>query len=193
MSNAPIPRPALLLGAAGLLPSLAMPPLLAAGGDAAAFALQAGPAYGALIASFIGGAWWGLAANRAEGAALTRWLVASVLPMLAAWVALLLPPQAGLLLLAVIFALLPLADRAAQAASMAPAWWWRLRLPLSLLMACLHGVSAGMALNDRGFSLPASHSLRVPLRAISPLLHGQIGRTDLASAGLPPRPYPRSF
>jgi hypothetical protein len=29
---------------------------------------------------------------------------------------------------------------------MAPAWWWRLRLPLSLLMACLHGVSAGMAL-----------------------------------------------
>jgi hypothetical protein len=50
------------------------------------------------------------------------------------------------LLLAVIFALLPLADRAAQAASMAPAWWWRLRLPLSLLMACLHGVSAGMAL-----------------------------------------------
>ena len=147
MSNASIPRPALLLGAAGLLPSLAMPPLLAAGGDAAAFALQAGPAYGALIASFIGGAWWGLAANRAEGAALTRWLVASVLPMLVAWVALLLPPQAGLLLLAVIFALLPLADRAAQAASMAPAWWWRLRLPLSLLMACLHGVSAGMVLN----------------------------------------------
>jgi hypothetical protein len=27
---------------------------------------------------------------------------------------------------------------------MAPDWWWRLRLPLSLLMACLHGVSAGM-------------------------------------------------
>ena len=43
-----------------------------------------------------------------------------------------------------LIALLPLADRAAQAASMAPAWWWRLRLPLSLLMACLHGVSAGM-------------------------------------------------
>ena len=88
MSFASIPRPAMLLGAAGLLPSLAMPPLLAAGGTAAAFALQAGPAYGALIASFIGGAWWGLAANRAEGAALTRWLAASVLPMLAAWVAL---------------------------------------------------------------------------------------------------------
>jgi hypothetical protein len=50
------------------------------------------------------------------------------------------------LLLAVIFALLPLADRAAQAASMAPAWWWRLRLPLSLLMACVHGVAAGMVL-----------------------------------------------
>jgi hypothetical protein len=108
--------------------------------------LQAGPAYGALIASFIGGAWWGLAANRAEGAALTRWLALSVLPMLMAWVALLLPPQAGLLLLAIIFALLPLSDRAAQAASMAPAWWWRLRLPLSLSMACLHGVAAGMAL-----------------------------------------------
>ena len=144
MSKHPIPRPALLLGAAGLLPSLAMPVLLAAGDSAADFALHAGPAYGALIASFIGGAWWGLAANKVGGAALTRWLVASVLPMLAAWGALLVPPQAGLLLLAVIFALLPLADRAAQAASLAPAWWWRLRLPLSLLMACLHGVSAGM-------------------------------------------------
>ena len=144
MSKLPIPRPALLLGAAGLLPSLAMPVMLASGDGAAAFALHAGPAYGALIASFIGGAWWGLAANKAEGAALTRWLVLSVLPMLAAWVALLLPPQAGLLLLAVIFALLPLADRAAQSGAMAPDWWWRLRLPLSLLMACLHGVSAGM-------------------------------------------------
>jgi hypothetical protein len=144
MSKLPIPRPALLLGAAGLLPSFAMPVMLAAGDSAAAFALQAGPAYGALIASFIGGAWWGLAANKAEGAVLTRWLVLSVLPMLAAWVALLLPPQAGLLMLAVIFALLPLADRAAQAGAMAPDWWWRLRLPLSLLMACLHGVSAGM-------------------------------------------------
>lgn len=144
MSKLPIPRPALLLGAAGLLPSLAMPVMLAAGDGAAAFALQAGPAYGALIASFIGGAWWGLAANKAEGAVLTRWLVLSVLPMLAAWVALLLPPQAGLLMLAVIFALLPLADRAAQAGALAPDWWWRLRLPLSLLMACLHGVSAGM-------------------------------------------------
>ena len=59
MSDASIPRPALLLGAAGLLPSLAMPVLLAAGDGAAAFALHAGPAYGALIASFIGGAWWG--------------------------------------------------------------------------------------------------------------------------------------
>lgn len=147
MSKHSIPRPALLLGAAGLLPSLAMPAMLAAGDGAAAFALQAGPAYGALIASFIGGAWWGLAANRAGDAALTRWLVLSVLPMLAAWVALLLPPHAGLLLLAVIFALLPLADRAAQAAALAPEWWWRLRLPLSLLMACLHGVSAGMALS----------------------------------------------
>lgn len=146
MSNASIPRPALLLGAAGLLPSLAMPPLLAMGGEVAAFALQAGPAYGALIASFIGGAWWGLAANRVEGATLMRWLVLSVLPMLLAWVALLLPAHAGLLLLAVIFALLPLADRAAQAAALAPAWWWRLRLPLSLLMACLHGVAAGMVL-----------------------------------------------
>jgi hypothetical protein len=144
MSKLPIPRPALLLGAAGLLPSLAMPVMLASGDGAAAFALQAGPAYGALIASFIGGAWWGLAANKAEGAVLTRWLVLSVLPMLAAWVALLLPPQAGLLMLAVIFALLPLADRAAQAGALAPDWWWRLRLPLSLLMACLHGVSAGM-------------------------------------------------
>lgn len=144
MPKPTIPRPALCLGAAGLLPSMAMPALLLLGGGAAEFALKVGPAYGALIASFIGGAWWGLAANRATGTALALWLVLSVVPMLMAWVALLLPPSFGLLVLALIFALLPVFDRLAEQGALTPGWWWQLRLPLSSLMAVLHGTSAAL-------------------------------------------------
>jgi len=138
-----LPAPARLLGPAGLIPFAALAIGIWAGVPGAGPALAA---YGATILAFLGAVHWGLAlvAPAAERGADWGRLGLGVVPSLIAWVALLLPPQAGLLLLAVIFALLPLADRAAQGASMAPAWWWRLRLPLSLLMACLHGVSAGM-------------------------------------------------
>ena len=146
MTASSVPRSALLLGASGLLPSLAMVAAIAALPGYRATAAAVGIAYGALIASFIGGAWWGLAAARAEAAAQPRLLVLSVVPCLFAWPAVLIAPAAGLLLLAAVFAALPAMDRDLRARGVAPEWWLSLRLPLSFGMAALHAAAAAILL-----------------------------------------------
>ncbi|MBR0679948.1 DUF3429 domain-containing protein [Roseomonas eburnea] len=144
MTDSPAPRAAKLLGFAGLVPSLTMVAalvLLPGYRDAAAVM---GVAYGALIASFVGGAWWGLVSARAEPTAQPRMLVRSVVPALLAWLALLVPPASGCLLLAAIFASLPPMDRDLCRQGVAPAWWFGLRRPLSLAMAGLHAAAAAI-------------------------------------------------
>lgn len=148
-----VPRAALHLGLAGLLPSVAMVAVMAALPEAAAAAAGAGIAYGGVIASFVGGTWWGIAAARAEGAARQRILVASAVPPLVAWPALLLPPATALLLLAVLFAMLPPTDARLLREGFAPAWWPPLRRMLSLGMAALH-VAAAVLLMVREQMLP---------------------------------------
>jgi hypothetical protein len=61
-----IPPPFMIFGAAGLLPPLALVLMMLRQPDALAVpALYAVTlVYGALILSFIGGAWWGFAAGR---------------------------------------------------------------------------------------------------------------------------------
>jgi hypothetical protein len=141
MTDSSVPRAARLLGLAGLLPSLAMVVAMLALPEARGAAAAAGVAYGALIASFIGGTWWGLAAARAE-AAQPRLLALSVAPALFAWPAMLLEPMAGLTMLAIVFAVLVPTDRRLQHEGVAPAWWLALRRPLSFGMAALHAVAA---------------------------------------------------
>ncbi len=125
-----IPPAPLWLGLAGLLPFAAaaagahlLPP------DQQGFALRALIAYGAVILSFLGGVRWGLAIRDGDDAALLRRLAWSVTPSLLGWVALLLPMVPGLVLLAAGFAAALLVDWRAPDA---PAWYRRLRLPLSL-------------------------------------------------------------
>lgn len=134
-----VPRSAVLLGAGGLLPTIAaVAAVWLAPRDVAAFGFSAGAIYGATILSFIGGAWWGLGAARAEGAALARILGLSVVPSLvAAAVLVVLSPEA-VALLALSFAAVLLVDRMLVHAGQAPAWWLRLRIPLSVSMAVLH-------------------------------------------------------
>jgi hypothetical protein len=152
MSESTLPRAARLLGLAGLIPTVAMITGLLLLPDWREQIAKAGLAYGAVIASFVGGAWWGLAA-RAEVVA-PRLLVLSVLPSLMAWPALLAPPATGLLLLAVVFASLLPTDRRLVAEGIAPAWWMDLRRPLSWGMAVLHLASAGiLAFNGPGGAL----------------------------------------
>ena len=138
---APLPTAARWLGFAGLLP-FAAAALLALTPNAPlhTLALPALLAYGAVILSFLGGIRWGLA-MAANAADLPARLALSVLPSLLAWLALLLAPRAGLLLLALGFAAMLLLD---QRIGDAPAWYPRLRLPLSLgaLAALLLGLAA---------------------------------------------------
>jgi len=135
-----VPRPALYLGAGGLIPFVVMAAaLVIAPRDDVLFALGA---YGAVILSFLGGIRWGLAIRGGDSghndAALGRWLAISVSPSLAGWAALLLPAGAGLLLLAVAFALMLALDVRAARANLAPAWYPRLRVPLTaVVVACL--------------------------------------------------------
>ena len=147
----PLPR---ALGAAGLLPQGAAallaaldPPLLRAAG------LMLGSVYAALILSFLGGMWWGLAA--AAGSPPPRWVwLAAVAPSLWALAALAAGLAGGnavlaLLPLAAAILLTPLVDRRLVRDGLAPHWWMRLRMPLSvglgLLTATIGVLSGGLA------------------------------------------------
>ena len=128
-----VPLAAAWLGGLGLLPFVAGTILIALGHDWAPDALRF---YGASILSFMGGVHWGLAiadfgSARTEGTSWLR-LGASVLPALVAWIALLLDPLRGLLLLTLAFALLLRMDQFATRRELAPAWYPTLRAPADL-------------------------------------------------------------
>lgn len=94
--------------------------------------------YGALIASFVCGIHWGAALFAPRGLAVSL-LFASNVAALLAWLAALLPPQPGFLLLAAIFAGLLAIDRHLRRAGLWHAWFWTLRLAISAVVvgACL--------------------------------------------------------
>ncbi|MEQ8230297.1 MAG: DUF3429 domain-containing protein, partial [Gammaproteobacteria bacterium] len=102
-----------------------------------ATAARALVAYGAVILSFLGGIQWGLAI---AGGAVAGWgrLGAAVVPALLAWPALLLPATAAYLLLACAFLAVLGADLLLHARGQAPAWYQRLRWPLTTVVTmCL--------------------------------------------------------
>jgi len=143
----PVPRVAAVLGAAGLFPFLwgllaalvPEPGRLPLMGDLPG-ALRSDAllvAWGQIILVFLAGALWGLAA-RATGRRAALGLAASVMPALWVFLATGRGTEADLAVLALGFAaLLPL-DWAFRRAGLAPAWWLRLRLPLTAVaLACL--------------------------------------------------------
>ena len=129
-----------LLGFAGLLPQLAC--LLAAwfGGPEWRYSAQAlGWAYAALIFSFLGGLWWGLAAGAdARGEVVPGWLwYASVVPSLLAlltlvpWLIAQPWPGPSSMFLGIAILLTPfIVDR--HISAITPSWWMSLRWPLSI-------------------------------------------------------------
>ena len=127
------------LGLAGLLPQFTCLAVLYAGpAEWREAALAIAFAYAALILSFLGGMWWGIAA--AAPAAQRRkalgWLwIAAVLPSLVA-LACFLPwaldwawPEPSLVMLG--GALLVTLGVDAKLGALAPRWWMTLRVPLS--------------------------------------------------------------
>jgi hypothetical protein len=128
-----VPRPAVLLGWAGVMPValltaaivLSIEPLSL---DARAALL----AYGAAILSFLGGAQWGvlLPRNPEEASLLWRYGV-SVLPALLGFLCLLAPHTLGLVGLAAGLIGLLAYDLSTIRGGLAPGWYGTLRLQLS--------------------------------------------------------------
>ena len=127
------------IGLAGAAPYLDSAPRM--------FVVHAFVTYGAVILSFLGGVHWGLAIgtrSNADDPALRNRLIVSVIPSLAAWVAVLFPAKTGLLLLASSITAMLWVDIRATRAGNAPRWYPKLRIPLTCVVvaALLIGASA---------------------------------------------------
>jgi hypothetical protein len=136
----PIPRPALALGLAGVLPFAALALQVATNWPLPARftgpALLALTFYAAAILAFMGGVQWGLAVARPSAG--FRAYAVSVLPAFAACIGLWLQPRDGLLVMSAAFALLVFYDLWTVARGEAPSWYGRLRIGLtSAVLACL--------------------------------------------------------
>lgn len=145
-----IPADARLLGFAGLLPQAICLAAALFGGPGWHFAaLALGYMYAALIFSFLGGLWWGLAA--ASRHASRRIYLVAVMPSLFAlasavpWIIGEKWPGPSLLLLAIGLLASLLVDRRLVAADVAPPWWMALRVPLSGGLALLTAALAVVA------------------------------------------------
>lgn len=137
-SDQVIPRSALSLGVAGVAPFV----LFAAAerfklGPPPAAAIRYLVGYGAIILSFMGGAQWGLTTGGPNDRGFRGYGV-SVLPALIGWACLFAPPRWALFGLAAAFGLLLAYDRWTVRGGMAPIWYGRLRLYLTLAVTtCL--------------------------------------------------------
>ncbi|GAA5048582.1 hypothetical protein GCM10023208_05900 [Erythrobacter westpacificensis] len=134
-----MPPAARFLGFAGLLPQLACLAAAWFGGPEWRWsALAIGWGYAALILSFLGGLWWGLAAGSPdEGRRAPAWLwLAAVVPSLLAlatylpWVLGARWPGPSLYVLGAAIILSVLVDM--RLVTIRPGWWLSLRVPLSL-------------------------------------------------------------
>lgn len=139
MSPPPLPR---WLGLAGLAPQAAAVAIVLSGDEALRFsALALGYAYAALILSFLGGLWWGLAA-RAERPPEWLW-VAAITPSLIAlasavpWATGQTWPGPSLTVLGVALIGALAVDLMLARRDLAPPWWMSLRLPLSIGLGAL--------------------------------------------------------
>jgi len=133
-----LPFAARALGLAGLIPQvLVVAALVTGGADVWFAALSLGYAYAALIFSFLGGLWWGLAAMGGTRTPTWAW-VAAVVPSLLAlasgwpWATGGTWPGPSLIFLGLAIAASLLVDLRLRAAGLTPGGWLALRVPLSL-------------------------------------------------------------
>jgi hypothetical protein len=138
----PLSDTARLLGHAGLLPFVlgALLVWMGLAPDLHAFVTLALSAYAGIIVSFLGGIHWGLAfRHSAPPASLFIW---GVLPSLVAWMAVLMPPYAGLVLHGTMLLVCYAVDRRVYPAQ-GIAHWLTLRFRLSAVasLACFLGAA----------------------------------------------------
>ncbi len=130
------------LGYAGLLPFVLLAALLwVVRPDLQGFVAIALVAYGAVIASFLGGIHWGIAAQMPPGDAAFHY-VWGVAPSLMAWVAVVMPAYAGLPLLGLILAACYVVDRRSYPRVGWAAWLpMRLQLTVVAVLSCALGAA----------------------------------------------------
>lgn len=136
----PIPKPARILGFAGLIPFVLGAALVWASSDYAYAAFNAQTIYAAVILSFLGGVQWGFAAGGIGPGAGPSWerLGWSVLPALFGWAALFLDEAAKIVALMLGFLAAFVIDRRWAAMGRAPVWYARLRRDLTaVVILCL--------------------------------------------------------
>lgn len=132
------PKAAFVLGGLGLVPFLALAVLAHLQDPVLAhIGARALVAYGAVIVAFLGGIRWGLALGYVESHLWIR-LTQSIVPSLTGFAALLLPTQMAVAVLTSTLALMLWWDVRLTQEYLAPTWYPRLRIPLS--------IGAGMAL-----------------------------------------------
>jgi Protein of unknown function (DUF3429) len=141
-----IPRPALLLGLAGLIPFLwsaatQLSPTLAGWGGQVLPPMFIGPVvgltYGTVILSFMSGVLWGFA-TKAEGGEAAIAYALSVIPALWVFVMVTDASANSTIFLAAGFVGLLLLDAMYSAWGLAPGWWLRLRVMLTVVvLGCL--------------------------------------------------------
>lgn len=129
-----IPRAALLPGLLGLTPfwALALSTVAGAGIDPL-LAVTALIMYGAIILSFVGALWWGLAIHAPANAPRNTLFVWSVIPALIGWCATLALPDVGLRMLMAGLALQWVLDGMLmrKVPELIPGWMFRLRTMLT--------------------------------------------------------------
>jgi len=144
--DARIPRPALLLGLAGLIPFLwsattHLSPVLAAWAGQwlkpMFLGAYVGMTWGTVVLCFMSGVLWGFA-TKAEGREAAVAYTLSVIPALWGFVMVSDASDTSAIFLAAGFAGLLLLDATFQAWGLAPRWWLRLRVMLTVVvLACL--------------------------------------------------------
>lgn len=144
---AAMPPTATWLGALGAVPFVLLAAVgLLADGTVRAYGTLALAAYGAVILSFLGGVHWGVAiagfGPDIGVCRISRRLAYSVLPSLIGWGALFLARPLGLMVLAAAFAGMLAFDLRAGRSGELPAWYPKLRLPLTLAVVASLGVGA---------------------------------------------------
>ena len=102
-----------IIGYCGLIPfvGLSIWYAMTTNSQQAGFVLSALLAYAAIILSFVGAIHWGRSLHEPHMVKSNLLQLISVIPTLLGWVALLVPPQAGLMILIVSFVLIYLFDR----------------------------------------------------------------------------------
>jgi hypothetical protein len=134
---------ALRLGYAGLIPFVLLACLIwIVQIDLRPWLSIALTAYAALIASFLGGIHWGIAATQPPSARRFHhiWGIA---PSLVAWIGLIMPAYAGLPLIAALLVVCYLVDRKSYCAAGWSEWLpLRLRLTVVSVLSCLIGAGA---------------------------------------------------